>query len=256
MPSQRKTVKTAENVFTIIEKIALLDQPDCSELVDHVDLSVSTVYNYMNTLENEGYVIKTDGRYRLSLKFLKLGRTVRNFYPIMHAAVEPVDVLSKIIDEYISVFVKEGPKVVMIHEANSHHAVEVPAPFLGEPFHLARSPQGKVILAHMSDDEQREVIDGMEIDAGEVEQLRAELDAIEEGRFSIDEGEAHDNIWAVAAPVKAEGRIHGSITISTVQHRLDEQRANDELPKLLEQTVNEIEHRLSVYDFTDIYSTW
>lgn len=256
MASQRKKIKTAENVFTIIEKIATLDQPDCSELVEHVDLSVSTVYNYVNTLENAGYVIKTGGRYRLSLKFLKLGRTVRNSYPIMHAAAEPVDILSKMIDEYISVFVKEGPKVVMAHEANSSHAVKVPAPFLGEPFHLGRSPQGKVVLAHMPDDEQREIIDRMGIDSGEAEQLRAELDSIEEGRLSIDEGQAHENIWAVAAPVKADGRVHGSITISTVQHRLDERRANDELPKLLEQTVNEIEHRLSVYDFTDIYSTW
>ncbi len=256
MPQQHKNIKTAENVFTIIEKIEQLDQPTCSELADHVDLSVSSIYNYLKTLEARGYIIGNNGRYRLSLKFLQKGRAVRNSYSIMPAAVEPIDILAKAIDEYISVFVKEGNHAIMIHEANSHHAVHVPPPFLGNPFHLAKTGQGKVILASMSETRRDEVISDLGLDIETAEQLRSELEIIRENGFAVDNEQSHDNIWAISAPVKVGDEVYGSILISTVSHRLDEQRANTELPNLLVQTVKEIQHRLSKYDFDDLYSSW
>lgn len=254
MTHHPKNIKTAENIFTIIEKIEQLDQPTCSELAGHVDLSVSSVYNYLKTLEERGYIVGNDGRYRLSLKFLQKGRAVRNSYPIMHAATEPIDILAKTIDEYISVFVRERNRVVMIHEANSHHAVHVPPPFLGTPFPLAGTAQGKVILASMTESQRNEAIPSLGLDAETTEQLRTELETIREEGVAVDEEQSHDNIWAIAAPVKVGDEIYGSILISTVLHRLDEQRANTELPVLLIQTVKEIQHRLSKYDFDDLYS--
>ncbi|MFC6719785.1 IclR family transcriptional regulator [Natrialbaceae archaeon GCM10025810] len=255
MGSQYKRVKTAENIFTIIETIAALDQPTCSELAEHVDLSISSVYNYLKTLENGGFVIENGGRYRLSLKFLQLGREIRNSYPIMHAAVEPVDILAKAIDEYISVFVREGEKAVMVYEANSHHAVQVPTPFLGEPFHLARTPQGKVILAHMPDTYKRKITT-LSSDEPIDEELKAELETIRAEGVWIDSGQTHEKIWAVAAPVEADGEIHGSLMISTVRHRITDQRAKEELPAMLDQTVREVEHRLSQYNFANLSSPW
>jgi DNA-binding IclR family transcriptional regulator len=256
MSQQYKNIKTAENVFTIIEKIEELDQPTCSELTAHVGLSASSVYNYLKTLEEWGYVIRNDGRYRLTLKFLQKGRAVRNSYPIMHAATEPIDILSKVIDEYISVFVKEGVHAVMIHEANSHHAVHVPPPFLGEPFHLGKVPQGKVILSQMPESDRRDILSGNGLNSETTERLETELEDIRERGLAVDEGQSHENIWAVAAPVKVGDEIYGSLLISTVLHRLDERRANRELPNLLVQTVKEVEHRLSRYDFDDLYSNW
>ncbi len=253
MTQQPNNIKTAENVFTIIETVETLDRPTCSELSDHIELSVSSLYNYLKTLEAHGYVLENDGRYRLSLKFLRKGRTIRNSYPVMHAATEPIDILSKVIDEYISLFVKERKSAVMIHEANSHHAVETPAPFLGEPFHLAKSPQGKVILAYMSDP----VADGILAELGddaERDRTRTELDRIRTDGVCVDDGNTHENIWAVAAPVNVGGEIHGSLMISTVLHRIDTRRTGGELPNLLVQTVKEIEHRLSGYDFDHLYA--
>ena len=255
MTNHPKKIKTAENIFTIIETIEALDQPTCSELSEHVELSVSSLYNYLKTLEEHGYVLEHDSRYRLSLKFLRKGRTVRNSYPVMHAATEPIDILSKVIDEYISLFVKERKSAVMIHEANSHHAVETPAPFLGEPFDLAKTPQGKVMLAYMSDSATDAILSKLENDAAK-ERLRTELEGIRTDGVCVDEGETHENIWAVAAPVNVGGEIYGSLMISTVLHRTDTRRTGQELPNLLIQTVKEIEHRLSRYDFDDLYANW
>ncbi|WP_136601520.1 IclR family transcriptional regulator [Salinigranum halophilum] len=254
MAPHTKKIKTAENIFTIIQKIAELDRPTCSELSDHVELSVSSIYNYLKTLEEHGYIVEKDSRYRLGLQFLQKGRTARNSYPIMHAATEPVDIISKLIDQYISVFVLEGRSAVMIHEANSHHAVETPAPFLGEPFHLGKVPQGKVMLAYLSDSVRADVLSdlGSETEAGRV---RSELEAIRTEGVCVDEGLSHENIWAVAAPVKVGDEIYGSLMISTVLHRIDAQQARQELPNLLVQTVKEVEHRLSRYDFDGLFSS-
>ncbi len=253
MSQQHTNIKTAENIFTMIEKIEELDQPTCSELSEHVDLSVSSVYNYLNTLVDSGYIVESDGRYRLSLKFLQKGRSIRNSYPIMHAAVEPVDILAKSIDEYISVFVKEERSVVMIYEGNSHHAVHVPGPFLGEPFHLAKSPQGKVVLAHTSESLRRDILDRSDLEEEAIRRVEDQIEVIRNEGILVDAGETHDNIWGVAAPVEVDDEIYGSLLISTVLHRLDDQRAQQELPALLRQTAKEVEHRLSRYDFDDLY---
>ena len=164
--------------------------------------------------------------------------------------------LSKAIEEYLSVFVREKHSAVMIYEANSHFAVETPTRFLGEPFHLTRSPQGKVILAYMPDEFRRDVLKTDNLDTQRRDELERELETITNQRLLVDDGQTHENIWAVAAPVMTGGEIYGSIMISTIRHRLDDQRARTELPDLLERTVREVEHRLAKYDFDDLYTTW
>lgn len=256
MVGQYKKIKTAENIFTIIKRIDKLDQPTCSMLSEEVDLSMSSIYNYLKTLEGLGYVIEQDGRYRLSLQFLQHGRRIRNSYPIMRAATEPVDILANLIDEYISVFVKEQRRVVMIHEANSSHAVRTPSPFLGEPFHLVNTPQGRVMLAHTDESFQQEVIAEHAPEQVSIDTLHEELQSIRAEGYNVDRGRSHENIWAVAAPVTVGGELHGALMISTVLHRFDEQQEKEELQALLLQTVKEVEHRLSRYDFDDIYENW
>ncbi|ELY50893.1 IclR family transcriptional regulator [Natronolimnohabitans innermongolicus] len=256
MVTQNKGIKTAQNSFAIVEAIVEGDQPTCTELSEEVDLSVSSVYNYLKTLKEEGYVVENDGRYRLSLKFLKYGRMIRNSYPLMHAAIKPIDLLAKAIDEYLSLFVRENYSAVMIHEANSRFAVEVPTRFLGEPFHLTRSPQGKVILAHMPDEFRRDVFEAEELGSRRRDELEAELETIANQRHLVDDGQTHENIWAIAAPVRTGDELYGSLMISTIRHRLDDRRARTELPDLLDRTVQEVEHRLAKYDFDDLYSTW
>ncbi len=256
MSTQTRSIKTAQNIFAILESIAERNQPTCTELSEDIDLSVSSIYNYLKTLENEGYIVENDGRYRLSLTFLKYGRMVRNSYPVMHAAIEPVDLLAKAIDEYLSVFVREKHSAVMIHEANSYFAVETPTRFLGEPFHLTRSPQGKVILAHMPDEFRRNILEMDDLDTQRRDELEQELEAITNQRLLVDDGQTHENIWAVAAPVRTGSEIYGSLMISTIRHRLVDQQARTELSDLLDRTVQEVEHRLAKYDFDDLYTTW
>jgi DNA-binding IclR family transcriptional regulator len=108
----------------------------------------------------------------------------------------------------------------------------------------------------MPESDRREVLSGNGLDSETTERLETELEDIRERGLAVDEGQSHDNIWAVAAPVKVGDEIYGSLLISTVLHRLDERRANQELPNLLVQTVKEVEHRLSRYDFDDLYSNW
>ncbi len=58
----------------------------CSELCDELDASKGTVHTYLATLEAEGLVAKDDGRYRLGLRLVTMGETVRNETPLYRRA--------------------------------------------------------------------------------------------------------------------------------------------------------------------------
>jgi DNA-binding IclR family transcriptional regulator len=111
-------------------------------------------------------------------------------------------------------------------------------------------------LAHTAESFQQEVIAESGDEQVSIEALHEELQSIRAEGYTVDRGQSHENIWAVAAPVMIGGELHGALMISTVLHRFDEQRGKDELRRLLLQTVKEIEHRLSRYDFDDIYANW
>ena len=71
---QVKSVKTAFRLVTVLQS---LGSATLTELANHLDLATSTVHNYLATLESMGYVVQTDGQYRLGLHFLTHGEAAK-----------------------------------------------------------------------------------------------------------------------------------------------------------------------------------
>jgi DNA-binding IclR family transcriptional regulator len=71
-------VKTARTTFRILEAIKARDGGTVTELTEEFDLSKSSIYNYLKTLEHEGYVIREGDTYRIGLRMLDLGGYARH----------------------------------------------------------------------------------------------------------------------------------------------------------------------------------
>lgn len=70
-------VETTVRTFEIIERLLECGDAGVSELSDDLDMSKSIAHNHLSTLRELGYVIKVDGNYRLSHRFLEAGFQVR-----------------------------------------------------------------------------------------------------------------------------------------------------------------------------------
>ena len=75
--TEPRSIGAVERVSAIIDILEQERRVGVSELASRLDLSKGTVSTYLSTLAREGYVVKTDGQYALSMRFLRLGETVK-----------------------------------------------------------------------------------------------------------------------------------------------------------------------------------
>ena len=74
----KNPVKSTETTFRIVEELQELDGAGVSELAAHLGLPKSTVHNYLSTLQQEEYVVRQNGEYKVGIRFLELGAYARN----------------------------------------------------------------------------------------------------------------------------------------------------------------------------------
>jgi DNA-binding IclR family transcriptional regulator len=77
-----RQVKSARTAFELIYRLQALGGATPAQLTEELNLSKSSVHNYLATLEMEGYVVNDGGTYRLGLRFLTHGVAAKNIVSI------------------------------------------------------------------------------------------------------------------------------------------------------------------------------
>lgn len=245
----RAVVKTAETIFGIVEGLEEREEAGVSELADHLGLAVSTVHDHLTTLEELGYVAKDDKRYRLGLKFLRLGVNARrnvDVYPL----VEPY--LEKIADETGEtawLVVEEDGLSVHLARTRGDEGVET-ANRVGRRSHLHYHAGGKAILAQLPRERVEEIVDrhglpGLtENTITTPEVLYEELAEIRDRGYALNDNEEIVGTRSVAAPVVVDDRVLGAVSVSGPANRLKDERFEGEFPELVSGITNEIELKI------------
>ena len=93
-PQLLKSVRRADR---IVERLVEMEAASVSELAEEFEIPLSTMYEYVNTLESINYITKrSDGRYRVSSSFLEVGNRVLRNHDV-YAVAEPETVLTLLI---------------------------------------------------------------------------------------------------------------------------------------------------------------
>jgi DNA-binding IclR family transcriptional regulator len=96
-------IKTTRTTFRVAESIAELDRPRFGDVV-HLEVPKSTVHDYLRSLEQTGYVVRTDDRYRLSSRFLQMCELTRHSMDLYNVAVPHVADLAEETGERLSLY--------------------------------------------------------------------------------------------------------------------------------------------------------
>lgn len=89
-------VKTTEKSLRIVGALCGHDGRRISELADELGFGKSAVHNHLSTLRDCGYVVKEGDEYRLSLKFLDVGRQTRAQLELYRHGREVVEKLARL----------------------------------------------------------------------------------------------------------------------------------------------------------------
>lgn len=204
-----------------------------SELARRLGLGKSTVHRLLTTLVAEGLVEKNHetGAYRLGLVMFELGEAVR-VHMDLHAAVGPVlAALREETHEGCQVGVLDGHEVVYVDRLESSQTLRL-FNETGRRVPVHTTSSGKVLLAHLSEEELARVLEAASPLAQmtprsvtDPEVLREELTRIRARGWAEAVEEREVGVASIAAPIRdASGRVVAAVSIGAPAARMGAQQ--------------------------------
>lgn len=248
---QIKSIRTA---FELIEGLEQLDGARASTLADHVDKPVSTVHDYLQTLEQIRYVTKQDNVYRPGTRFLEIGEAERMKRPLYNVAEPEIESLAEETGELATLMVEEHGKGVLIDIEEGEDAIQLYTyPGVRMPLHT--SALGKAIMAHLPEERVDEIIDEHGLTAmtkntiTDREELEAQFETAREQGYVIDRGERIDGVLCLAAPILGrQDMVMGSICVCSPASRIDNDEDLERIKDAVMRTANMIQVNLNYSD--------
>lgn len=247
-------IKTGETMFRIIEYLMEEDGAGVTEIAGQVGKAKSTVHDHLTTLRATGYVIKEDGEYNLSLRFLKLGeyvRTRKQLYTLVEEEVQDVAEETGLRARFTAREGNRGLALVTARGKKKHPHIGFT---VGERLPLHATASGKVILAHLPESYVDDVLSGdlerrTENTITDPETLRAECETIRQRGYAFNREESFEGLNALSVPVfDADDTVVGGLCVSGSSNQLQGEWFKEELPQFLQGIANELKLTLMYRD--------
>lgn len=210
-------VTTLQKGLLILELLRKKHSLTMSEVMLELGLNKSTAYRMLFTLEKMNYVIKRNKFYHLNPHVFRDER-IDSHKGVQWTTLETPYLLARDIGESVYIGILDQQEVVMKNV--------IKEPFT-QPFFSAidkRSPVhssavGKVILAHLSKEQQRETLNFVSLDYItehsfiDEELFLSHLNVIKGQGYAVDDEETNLGKRCIAAPVYVNNEVIGAIAI-------------------------------------------
>jgi len=240
-------VNAVETTLEITQALQEHELIGVTELASELDIPQSTVFNHLQTLEKNEFVVKENGSYRLGCRFLKMGAKARSHYKVHDIARQEVNRLAESTGEISALLIEEHGQGVFLHRSEGKQAVHIDS-YIGQRIHLHGAALGKAILASLPRERVVEIIDrrGLpkltENTITDREVLFEELDQVEAEGIAYDDEERLNGLRSVAAPITGDrGSFPAAISIAGQTSRVQDYRFREELPSKLSDVAKVIE---------------
>lgn len=245
-----RTLQTVERTCRVLEAVRRSGEVGVTNLAEDVDLTKGAVYNHLMTLEEQGYVIKQDQKYRLSYKFINFGNTVMNQSALYQVGRTHVDQLADETGEHAHLMIESEGQGYYIYRSQGENAI-------AEDFHERKSERsdflhysstGKAVLAELSRERIGEIIEeyGLpkvtEKTITDRQTLFDELERTCKQGYAENDEEEIPGTRAVGAAIRDEQfQIRGAVSISGPKSRISGEVWEKTLPEQVQQAANLIE---------------
>jgi len=242
-----RTVNAVQFSCDIIDALKQLNGAGVTEIAEHLDASKGAVHTHLSTLRSNELVVKQDGEYRLSLRFLDLGKHVNDQIEIYDVVEEEIEDLAANSGEVAQFMVEQHGRGVYLAKAEGENAVQT-ASYVGNRNPLHCTALGKAILAHLPSERVDEIIDRHGLPAKtpntitDREELLERLETVRDRGLAFDREEIFKGLQCVAAPVlDQEDEVIGAVSVTGPSSRMRGEHLTEEVAEMVEHTSNVIE---------------
>jgi DNA-binding IclR family transcriptional regulator len=198
-----------------------------TEIADRMDWPKSTVHGLLTTLRDYRFVDQPakSGRYRLGVRVFELGHRMTRNWDIHEIALPVMQKLNKQFGEMVQLAMEDAGEVLYLEKLDSTHLLRIVSE-TGSRLPMHCSGLGKVLLAWRNPAEVERILRwrGMRRMTAntitDLTRMEAELAAVREQGYAIDNREIMDGLRCVAAPIYSkDGSVEYAISVSGLAER-------------------------------------
>ncbi|MDS0280745.1 IclR family transcriptional regulator [Haloarcula onubensis] len=241
-------VKATATSVRVLERVLELGTAPLTEIAREFDLSKSSVHNHLQTLERLGLVVKEDRTYRVSLRFLEIGTSVRASVPFYRTGRAEVDRLSNGSGLAAGLAVLERDEVICLYGTGGQRTGTLSVES-GQRLPLHASAPGKAILAELSESRLDDVLDTVEYEQftpetlADESALRDQLDQVRTRGVAADRKEWQTEASGLAAGF-SDSSLVGSIFVASDDGSLSGKQFQQDIPGLLVSAANKVRQEM------------
>lgn len=247
----RYNIRVLDRAFAIISVLQDGKARSLTELSEEIDLSSSTIFRLLATLNYYNYVERNEetGKYKLGLACLELARAYSQTNDVRRAALENLERLRDEINETVHLGVLNEMEVVYLEKLHGNHAVGLMSSRVGSRLPAYCTGLGKVLLAYQDPVDVKvyysdpgKLVKYTDTTLHTVDDLMKHLALVKEHGYAFDHSEREHDVSCVAAPIFAmDGKIVAAISVSGPNTRME---PLEEKSDLIERTL-EAAHAIS-----------
>jgi len=255
--TEQKRAKAVVKTIRLLECLSKENELGVTDLAKSAGMNKSTVYRFLNSLKELGYVRQNprSERYSLTLKLFELGSIVLDRMELWKEAPPIIEKLAEQTHETVHLAVLDEGKLVYLGKIESTQALRVSMMSrVGQSAPTYCTGVGKILLVHLPPDRLDESLnrEGLhrftDNTITDRAQLQKELEGVRQNGFAIDNEEHEVGVKCVAAPVRNNGgQVFAALSISIPSVRF----TNSEIPhykQLVTTLACEISKRLGAPD--------
>lgn len=235
------TVQSVDRALTVLTLLARHGELGVTEIAALLDVHKSTAFRLVTTLEQHELVEQHLGRgkYRLGVGVLRLAGAITARLDIVERSRPVTRRLAEQLGETVNITVLSGHEALYVDQTAGSATLR-PHNWVGQRVPLHATSNGKVLLAHVSDERFTELTAeplGRFTDhtMTDVDVLRAEVEAVRRDGYAIAVDELEIGLTAVAAPITgSDGEVAGSVSASGPTFRIPTHRVSEVAAKVVE----------------------
>ena len=249
MNDTRVKLQSVQRVSEILELIQSEGPMGTTEITDALDVPTSTAHDYLSSLNDLDYLVKTNGKYDLGLRLLDHGIAARERHRIAELGRSTIEQLAATTGEAVWLVTEESGYGIYLDYALGEQAVQTYARIgTRSPLHCLAS--GKSILAHLSEERVAEIVERRGLEqrtehtVGSLEELLDELEVTRERGYAMNDEEAISGTRAVGTAIVVDDAVVGAISTVGPANRMTDRQLDGGIIDHVLGAANELELKL------------
>ena len=230
----RNKVQSLDRALEILRLLGSEPEMRVTDLARRLEVHKSTVFRLLSTLQEHGLVEQnpTTEKYRLGYGLVRLAGAVVAELDLARASRSVLQELATRTGETVNLAILQGEQVVNIDQIAAPNLV-VNVNWVGKQTPLHATSNGKVLLAYLSEDERRRLLDRSlprltPRTITDPRILEKQLHRVLTDGYAFTLEELELGLNAVAAPVyAADGRVQAAVSVAGPSYRVTPQRLSD-----------------------------